>query len=105
MQIKIDHGSIQESKADTIIVNLFEEVKDPGGATGAVDKALDGAIKGLITSGELSGKKGEVGLVHPRGAIPAERVLVVGLGKAEELDLETVRSAAASAIQGRLDFR
>ncbi len=99
MKVKVSQGSIQESKADTIIVNLFEGVTTPVGATGAVDKALRGAISEIIASGDFEGKAGQVAVLYPRSTIPAQRVLVVGLGKAEEFDLEGVRRAAALAIK------
>jgi leucyl aminopeptidase len=99
MQIHVVQGSILESKADTLVVNLFEGVSTPSGATGAVYQALNGAIGELIASGDLTGKAGEVGVVYTRGAIPAKRVLVAGLGKPEALDLEGMRQAAAAAIK------
>ncbi len=99
MKVKVSQGSIQESKADTIIVNLFEGVTTPVGATGAVDKALRGAISEIIANGDFEGKAGQVAVLYPRSTIPAQRVLVVGLGKAEEFDLEGVRRAAALAIK------
>ena len=99
MKINVNQGEIQAMEADTLIVNLFDDVTTPAGATGAVDKALDGAISELIASGDLTGKAGEVGVVYPRGAIPAMRVLVVGLGKRDDFNLEGVRQAAASGIK------
>lgn len=99
MDVAVAQGAIEESAADTIIVNLFEGVKHPGGATGAVDRALNGAISEVIESGDLKGKAGEVTVIYPRGAIAAKRVLIVGLGKAEDFDLECVRQAAATAIK------
>ena len=100
MNISVTQGKIQDSQADTIIVNLFESVLVPGGATGAVDRALGGAIRELIELlGDLSGKLGEVSVLYPRGAIPAQRVLVAGLGESARMDLETVRKAAAAAIK------
>jgi leucyl aminopeptidase len=96
MQIQIEQGSIQQSQADTIVVNLFEGVTKPGGATGAVDQALDGAISELIANGDLSGKVGETAVLYPRELIPARRVIVVGLGKQDDFDLEGVRRAAAA---------
>ena len=104
MEIKINGGGIQDCPADTIIVNLFEGVTTPGGATGAVDRALGGAISEMIANGDLSGRAGEVGVFYPRGAIPAWRVLVVGLGPREEFDVEGVRKAAAAAIQRARDL-
>ena len=104
MDVKVEQGSIQSAAADTIIVNLFEGVAQPGGATGAVDAALGGAISDLIAGGDLKGKAGEVAVLYPRGAIAARRVLVVGLGKAEEFDLEGVRRASAAAVRRARDL-
>lgn len=98
MNITIRQGGIQEVEADAIIVNLFEGVDKPGGATGVVDKALDGAITDLIEGGDLRGKLGQTAVFYPRGAIPARRVIIVGLGKQAEFDLEGVREAAAKAV-------
>ena len=104
MDIKVEQGSIESSAADTIIVNLFEGVTSPGGATGAVDRALGGAISDLIAGGDLKGKVGEVAVLYPRGAIGARRVLVVGLGKAESFTLEGVRRVSAAAIKRARDL-
>ncbi|MDX1415198.1 MAG: leucyl aminopeptidase [Candidatus Promineifilaceae bacterium] len=98
MNVEITQGSIQESSADTIIVNLFDGVKAPGGATGAVDQALDGAISDLITNGDLRGRAGETAVIYPRGTIDTLRVIVIGLGDRDDFDLEAARHASAAAI-------
>jgi leucyl aminopeptidase len=99
MKLSVVQGSIQAIEVDTLIVNLFEGVTSPAGATGAVDQALNGAIGEVIASGDFSGKAGEIAALYPRGAIPAKRVLVVGLGKSSDFDLDGVRKAAAVAIK------
>lgn len=99
MNISVSQGRIQESGADTLIVNLFDDVTTPSGATGAVDAALNGAISDLIAGGDLTGKAGTVGLLYPRGALPARRVLVVGLGARDKFDLEAARQAAAAGLR------
>jgi leucyl aminopeptidase len=104
MQVTVQQGNIQDQAVDTVIVNLFSGVTTPGGATGAVDKALNGAISELIANGDISGKAGEVGVLYPRGLIPAKRVLVVGLGKSDGFDLEGVRKAAATAVTRARDL-
>ncbi len=104
MEIKVEQGTIESSAADTLIVNLFEGVTTPGGATGAVDAALGGAVSDLIAGGDLKGKAGEVAVLYPRGAIAARRVLVVGLGQADKFDLEGVRRAAAAGIKRARDL-
>jgi leucyl aminopeptidase len=104
MEISVEQGGIQAAEADTIIVNLFAGVTTPGGATGAVDGALNGAISELIASGDISGAAGEVGVFYPRGAIPARRVLIAGLGPSDKFDVEQVRQAAAAAIKRARDL-
>lgn len=99
MKLNVIQGNLQESTADSLIVNLIEGETTLTGATAALDKALNGAISELIHNGDLTGKIGEVGLLYPRGAIPAKRVLITGLGKKKELDLEKVRQASAHAIK------
>lgn len=99
MEIKVEQNAIEAMAADAIIVNLFEGVKSPAGATGAVDRALSGAISDLIAGGDLTGKPDNIAVIHPRGAIPARRVIVVGMGKADKFDLEAVREASAVAIK------
>ena len=99
MEIKVESGDITKHPAKAIIINLFEGVKRPGGATGAVDKALDGGISALIADGETKGKASEVTLVHSLGKITSPRVLVAGLGKQEKFDLNTIRNLMGTSLR------
>ncbi len=104
MEIQVVAGSIQSFEDDLIVVNLFEGVEMPEGATGAVDQAMSGAIRELIADGDFQGKRGEIVVLYPRGAIPASRVVVVGLGSQEGFTLESVRHAAAAAARKARDL-
>ncbi|MBI2866316.1 MAG: hypothetical protein HYX99_03025, partial [Chloroflexi bacterium] len=99
MEIKVVPGDIAQTPVPAVIVNLFEGVKQPEGATGAVDRALGGAISQLISEREIKGKLNEVALVHTLGRIPAARVAVVGLGKQPEFNLDRVRQVSATAAR------
>jgi leucyl aminopeptidase len=99
MQIKVETGSITQQPTKVIIVNLLEDLSQPVGAAAAVDGALDGAISRLMADGDLRGKYNDLALVHTIGKIPATAVLVVGLGKPEELTLDRVRDVAANAAR------
>jgi leucyl aminopeptidase len=80
-------------------VNLFEGVTHPGGATGAVDRALGGQITSLIAAGEIKGKLGEAPVIHSAGRVPAARVIVAGLGKRENFGVETVHKAVGASVR------
>jgi leucyl aminopeptidase len=80
-------------------MGLFEGTETPSGATGAIDQALSGAISDLIRSQDLRGKLNEVVVLYSRGALPAPRAIVVGLGKAGDVSSDRVREAAATGAK------
>ncbi len=99
MELKVIQGNIAQTAADCLVVNLFEGVTEPAGATGALDAALDGAIRYLIAVGDFTGEAGSTAVLYTNGDLPAPRVLLVGLGKADKFDLHGARKAAAVAVK------
>ena len=99
METKVVVADITKIEVDALMVNLFEGVQDPQGATGTIDKALGGVISGLIADKEIKGKFQEITLVHTLGKIPTKRVVVVGLGKQHELTLDKIRQVVAGAAR------
>jgi leucyl aminopeptidase len=63
----------------------------------SVDQAAGGAVGRLLASGDFTGKRDETALLYPAG--PAHRILLVGLGKPEEIDRSAVRRSAAVAAK------
>jgi leucyl aminopeptidase len=94
---KTAQGDIAQQATDCIVVNLFEGVSEPAGATGAIDRALDGAISTLIETGDFTGAAGTTALLYTNGRLPSPRVLIVGLGEVKGFDFHGVRSASAAA--------
>ena len=99
MEVRVRAQDLLSYEGDALIVNLFEGVKQPGGATGAVDRALAGAIEAAIRRREFRGKLHEWILLHTFGRLPVTRVLVIGLGKQEEFTLDRIRSVSAEALR------
>ncbi|MCC7105057.1 MAG: hypothetical protein IT307_07925 [Chloroflexi bacterium] len=107
MKVELVAASLTEVPTPLLVVNLFEGVTTPSGATGAVDRALDGLIGQLIAEGEIRGELGRVSVIHTRGrpGLRADRVLIVGLGRPAEFRPESARVAAAAVARQARDLR
>jgi leucyl aminopeptidase len=99
MEIRVERGEITEFAGRAIVVNLFEGVDRPGGATGAIDQALGGGLSQLIAEQEIRGKEGETTVVHSFGRIPAGRVVVAGLGKPSQLSTDGICNLSANVAR------
>ncbi|MFO7698025.1 MAG: leucyl aminopeptidase [Anaerolineae bacterium] len=99
MRVTVREGLLQNEATDLLVVNLFQGVITPGGATGAIDRALKGAISERLLAGDPLGEFGQMTVFHPRGMLPAGRVLLVGLGKADAFTLDRVRQLAATVAR------
>lgn len=105
MDIKVIQGSLTEVSCDVLIINLFEGVKVPSGGTGAVNEAIDNIItKHVLEEDDFKGKLGDTYVVHPYGKIPAKKVLLIGLGKQENFNLNAIREVSAKAIKKSISF-
>ncbi len=99
MKFQVKTGDICSIKCDAIIVSLFEGTKALSGVTAAVDKALGNVISDLVKSGELKGKSNEVQVIHTLGKLPAKLVLIAGLGKKEDYNINAVSNAMGEAAR------
>jgi leucyl aminopeptidase len=103
MEIIVQQGSITEIECDIAVVNLFRGVKFPGGATGAMDKALDGAITRAIAETEFEGELGETLFLPGGGQVASKEVLVIGLGDAAAFDYEAVEKASQAVVSASVE--
>src|SRR5690348_16745732 len=83
MGVRIDIALPEQVKADALAVPV----------TQPPDDGLDGRLSELVATGELRGERGEAVLVHAGGM----RIVGVGLGKREDVDLDALRTAGAAA--------
>jgi len=100
MEITTSTAAPAETAAASLIVFVPQtDTPTASGPAKAIDDALDGALSMLAADGELTGKRGQIVVLHSLGKISAKRVLVVGLGAPAKLDADVVRNAAASAAR------
>jgi leucyl aminopeptidase len=64
-----------------------------------LDQALGGCLGLLFKERDFSGKENKTRIMHTLGKIPAERLVLVGLGKKKELTDERIRQGAGATMQ------
>jgi leucyl aminopeptidase len=64
-----------------------------------VDKAMQGFIRSVIQSGDVSGKADACHLLHAHPELPAERIVLIGLGAKDDFDLTAFRRAVAAGVK------
>lgn len=101
MNIKLQSGAPLKQKTACLVIGACEKgFADP--LLKELDDQLGGLIRQALRSGEFTGKPGEHLLFHPAGQLPAERVLLVGLGPRDKVTLDRLRQAAGVAMQQTL---
>jgi len=61
--------------------------------------ALTKAAAAVLASGEFKAASGETLLLHSPAGVKAERLLIIGLGKASEVTTDELRKAAGTAVR------
>jgi leucyl aminopeptidase len=98
MKIKIEIGDPLSYKCQALLLGCFEDdLTDP--FFKRIDKSLGGCLGNLYSQREFTGKQNKTRIIHTLGKLPAERVVLVGLGKKTDLTVERIRQGAGSAIQ------
>jgi len=83
-------------RADAVVVFCGKGKRHPAGLPAST---LRTALARVMKEDQFTGKEGELLLWHAPGGMPASRYLVVGMGPAEEFDLESLRRALAVATR------
>ena len=95
MAVPIDIALPGQTAADALAVTVGRPLGGEG--VRIVDEKLGGRLAKLIESGELRGDRGEALVLHVDGELDAPRVIAVGLGKREDVDLDALRTAGGAA--------
>ncbi len=88
MEFSIKQSSPEKQRSGCVVVGVYEGGKLSPAAQ-KLDKAASHHLSDLIARGDMSGKSASTLLLHKLPGIAAERVLLVGLGKASELNNKT----------------
>jgi leucyl aminopeptidase len=93
MQIEVKQGKVELAEDEAILINSFEEVKRFVGALKTIDDKLSGALSHLFETGDFTAKLGQTAVLYPQDRLKFRRIILVGLGKRDELTIEKLRRA------------
>jgi leucyl aminopeptidase len=96
MEVKFRDTSVENCKADLLVLPVIEKELQ-GAPIRSLDRRLRGNLQERIRKSNFSGAEGSSLLYSSAGAVPAAHLLLVGLGRAGEIDSETWRKAAGRA--------
>ena len=102
MEFSIKSGSPEKQRSGCVVVGVYEGRKLSASAQ-SIDAASGQYLSEVLRRGDLEGSLGKTLLLHNVPKIPADRVLLVGLGRERDFNESAYRnavSAAGKALKG-----
>ncbi len=96
MKMYLDNSKVCEISTGCLVIAVVED-GPLGPSAAAVNEASGGMIEAMVESGDIQAKTGKTTLLHRPPGIAAERLLVVGMGKADKLSLARFHRACYAA--------
>src|ERR1700733_14814498 len=97
MRFEVFSRKAAEQRSDCLVVGVFERAELGTEAT-AVDRAMRGRLRTLLSAGDFSGRLSETLLLLDVAGIRAKRLLLVGLGAKAQFSRRSWRRAMQSTI-------
>ena len=101
----IQAKNLADIETDLLAIGVFEGQKRLSPEVQKLDKSLMGYLKTMMADERFDGKFKETLMVQTGNAIKSKRVLLVGLGKAAELNSNTWREIAAVSLHRAKDVK
>jgi leucyl aminopeptidase len=95
--LRLVSGALEDMDSD-ILVLLHAQGGGLTGLAAEVDKVTGGAVSALSSRGSLTGRAFSTEWIFP-APIQTKRILLLGSGKADELDIRSLRRLAAAAVR------
>ena len=104
MEVRVVDAKLDSFKTELIVVGLFSPAEKVTPELKNVDEKLHGAIAHAIKGKEFEGEWQQFRLVSTLDKIPAKNILLLGLGKKADVNLEILRRAAGLSAKIARDF-
>lgn len=102
MKFNMKNGTPEKQRSACVVAGIFEQQKLTPAAE-ALDKSANGYITSILNRGDMKGKAGSTLLLHNVPNSACERVLLVGLGKEQELGDKGYRDAVRAVFKALSD--
>ena len=101
MRIRADTIPSEKKKTQVLCAFCFEDENTPIGL-GKFNKKIDQIVSQSVK--EIKGKKNKIAIIHSHKNIPAERVLIAGIGKKNKITSDVIRDVAGNITKKIHDF-
>src|SRR5690349_7942602 len=98
MEFSIKSGSPEKQRTGCVVVGVYEGRKLSASAQG-IDAASGQYLSEVLRRGDLEGSLGKTLLLHHVPKLPADRVLLVGLGRERDFNEAAYRKACIVAAR------
>jgi leucyl aminopeptidase len=99
MQIQIESQPYASVETDALVTYVFDKDDKFDGVLGEIDRAMNGRLASLASSGEMAGKPLELLLLHFPEGLAAKKLLLVGAGKPAKFQVSDLRKIAGTALR------
>lgn len=100
MKISVLNAELKEQTCDLLVVGMYEKTEVLSGVAASVDEALGELIaEYVIKKDKFEAKFGTTYLLQTYGKIPANKVLVVGLGEKDKFTSNKLRELSAKIVK------
>ncbi|MEK6737744.1 MAG: M17 family peptidase N-terminal domain-containing protein, partial [Planctomycetota bacterium] len=104
MNINVKTGTAEKEPAEMLAFYVYEDAVIIGGALASCNSELNNVIAEIIKKKEFVGKLNKSVALFTYGKIPANRILLVGLGKKKDVTPDKVRQAAGTTASVARDM-
>lgn len=101
MMIKSDYADPAIKKTQALCFFVSEKSEEPFGLP-KMEQKVHSTIRQVCR--ETKGKQGSISVVHTNGAIPAQRIMVAGVGQRHKIDHEQIRLASGKIAKKALEL-
>lgn len=99
MEIKVLNAELKGQACDILVVGIWEKTETLTGVIASVDESLGELItKFVLKQDKFGGKYKETYLLQTYGKIPANKVLIIGLGEKEKFTPNKLRELSAKIV-------